>query len=305
MATAPRWPFLIKVGESLNILFDHEHLLRLLTSLHTLTGVHTNIFDMHGKDIQITEDHAEFCRLINSTPEGHARCEACDAQAAKKCLSMRKTYHYRCHAGICEEVLPIFSGEEAIAYMVFGQLLDDSGKEQQWEQTKQTLDWYEGDMEELEKAFFAMKQFSEKEFRAHSDLLEALAAYINLKEIIRATEHTELQKLENYLNQHYMEKLSLASISADLNIGRTKLCALARQLSGGSTLTHMIAQRRVNAAKLLLSRSDTPVSTVAEAVGISDYNYFSKVFRNLTGMTPSAFRKAHRAKTSEKTNKKR
>jgi YesN/AraC family two-component response regulator len=102
-----------------------------------------------------------------------------------------------------------------------------------------------------------------------------------------------------------MEKLSLASISADLNIGRTKLCALARQLSGGSTLTHMIAQRRVNAAKLLLSRSDTPVSTVAEAVGISDYNYFSKVFRNLTGMTPSAFRKAHRAKTSEKMNKNR
>jgi AraC-like DNA-binding protein len=67
----------------------------------------------------------------------------------------------------------------------------------------------------------------------------------------------------------------------------------------------MIAQRRVNAAKLLLSRSDTPVSTVAEAVGISDYNYFSKVFRNLTGMTPSAFRKAHRAKTSEKMNKNR
>lgn len=287
----------------MNILFDHEHLQRLLTSLHTLTGVHTNIFDVHGKDIQITEEHAPFCQLINSIPEGHERCEACDAQAAKKCLGMRKPYHYRCHAGIREVVLPIISGDEAIAYMVFGQLLDDSPKEQQWEQTRQTLNWYPGDMEELEKAFGQLKQFSEKEFRAHSDLLEALASYINLKEIIRATEHTELQRLENYLNQHYMEKLSLASISADLNIGRTKLCAMARQLSGGSTLTHMIAQRRVNAAKLLLSRSDTPISAVAEAVGISDYNYFSKVFRNFTGVTPSAFRKAHRAKTIEKSNK--
>lgn len=287
----------------MNILFDHEHLLRLLTSLRTLTGVHTNIFDMHGKDIEITEEHAPFCQLINSIPEGHARCEACDAQAVKKCLGIRKPYRYRCHAGLCEVVLPIYSGDEAIAYMVFGQLLDDSSRERQWEKTHQTLEWYPGDLDELKDAYGRLKQFSDKEFRAHSELLEALAAYINLKEIIRATEHTELQRLENYLNQHYMEKLSLASISADLNIGRTKLCALARQLSGGSTLTHMIAQRRVNAAKLLLSRSDTPIATVAEAVGISDYNYFSKVFRNFTGVTPSAFRKAHRAKTMEKTNK--
>ena len=285
----------------MNILFDHEHLLRLLTSLRTLTGVHTNIFDMHGKDIEITEEHAPFCQLINSIPEGHARCEACDAQAVKKCLGIRKPY--RCHAGLCEVVLPIYSGDEAIAYMVFGQLLDDSSREQQWEKTRQTLEWYPGDLDELKNAYGRLKQFSDKEFRSYSELLEALAAYINLKEIIRATEHTELQRLENYLNQHYMEKLSLASISADLNIGRTKLCALARQLSGGSTLTHMIAQRRVNAAKLLLSRSDTPIATVAEAVGISDYNYFSKVFRNFTGVTPSAFRKAHRAKTMEKTNK--
>ncbi len=34
-----------------------------------------------------------------------------------------------------------------------------------------------------------------------------------------------------------------------------------------------------------------PISAVGETVGISDYNYFSKVFRSATGMTPSAFRK--------------
>ena len=53
----------------------------------------------------------------------------------------------------------------------------------------------------------------------------------------------------------------------------------------------MIAQRRVDAAKILLSHSSAPISAVAEAVGISDYNYFSKVFRSFTGMTPSMFRK--------------
>ena len=34
---------------------------------------------------------------------------------------------------------------------------------------------------------------------------------------------------------------------------------------------------------------------VAEQVGINDYNYFSKVFRSITGATPSAFRKQFRS----------
>ena len=108
---------------------------------------------------------------------------------------------------------------------------------------------------------------------------------------ILTTEQTDLQKLELYLDQHYMEKLSLASISKELHIGRTKLCALAKELSDGRTLSHLIAQRRIGAAKRLLLQSSLPISAIGEAVGISDYNYFSKVFRSATGMTPSAFRK--------------
>ena len=109
--------------------------------------------------------------------------------------------------------------------------------------------------------------------------------------MIQSAEQSDLQRLERYLDQHYMEKLSLAQLSRQLHIGRTKLCALAKELSGGHTLSWLIAQRRIEAAKRLLIQSGMPVSAVAEAVGISDYNYFSKVFRSVAGVTPSQFRK--------------
>ena len=109
--------------------------------------------------------------------------------------------------------------------------------------------------------------------------------------MILTAEQTDLQKLELYLDQHYMEKLSLESISQQLHIGRTKLCALAKELSEGQTLSYLVAQRRIDAAKRLLVQSSLPISAIGESVGISDYNYFSKVFRSATGMTPSAFRK--------------
>lgn len=278
----------------MNILFDNEQLIRLLTNLYTLTGIQSNIFDLTGKDITISGEHKDFCRLINACPEGHTRCESCDAQAVSECAKTQKFYSYRCHAGLCENIFPIFSDGVPVAYLVFGQLLSENPVEEQWQKTAATLDWYQGDIEELRAAFFRLKQYSEQEITAHAEIMEALAHYIQLKGMIRATEHNDLQRLEAYLDEHYMEKLSLASISSQLHIGRTKLCALAKNLSNGQTLTYIITERRINAAKKMLLQSNTPISAIAEAVGISDYNYFSKVFRSMTGTTPSAFRKEHR-----------
>ena len=53
----------------------------------------------------------------------------------------------------------------------------------------------------------------------------------------------------------------------------------------------MIAARRVQAAKKLLASGDLPVSAIAEEVGFSDYNYFTRIFKSQTGMSPRDFRK--------------
>ena len=103
-----------------------------------------------------------------------------------------------------------------------------------------------------------------------------------LEGMIHSTQYTDQQKLEMYIDQHYMEKLSLRQISRDLNMGTTKLCG---------SVTRLISQRRVQAAKRLLVREDMPISSVAEKVGFNDYNYFTKIFKAFEGVTPSAYRK--------------
>lgn len=283
---------------AMNVIFDHERLLKLLSSLYTLTGIRANILNTEGRDICLSSDHAPFCEGVSAAAGGYARCVACDMQAVKACAASGKDlYSYRCHAGICETILPIRTGTGVppLAYLIFGQFLDDSPMEQQWKATLRALDWMSPqDVETLRPLFFSLRQYSSVELDAYADILEALTAHIRRKEMILTVELTDLQKLDLYLNQHYTEKLSLASISAQLNIGRTRLCMLARELSGGKTLSSLITQKRIDAAKTLLQQSSQPVSEIAEAVGIGDYNYFSKVFRSVTGTTPSAYRKAFR-----------
>lgn len=278
----------------MNIVFDHERLLQLITSLYTLTGIRANIFDLKGKDICLSDDHAPFCALINSCEEGHRRCEECDARMVRQHGADARPFSYRCHAGIRETILPIRFGGAPVAYLVFGQLLTDEPYDAQWAETEKTLSWYPGDIGELKDAFLRFRRYSEAELTAYTDILEALSSFIQIKEMIQTSDLTDIQKLEMYLDEHFTEKLSLERVSNDLGIGRTKLCLLAKKLSGGESLSHLIAQRRVSAARTLLVQSNAPISAIADAVGISDYNYFTKVFRSVTGVTPSTFRKAYR-----------
>lgn len=276
----------------MNVLFHDERLLRLINNLMTLTDISANILDLRGRDIHQTYTrHKPFCRLIHDSPEGTERCQACDAAAVAVCSERRGVYTYRCHAGVCETVIPVIDSGVPIAYLVFGQLLDDSPIETQWETAQRLLSWYDGDREELRRSFFRLHQYSAAEIDAYCEILKALASYIQLEGMIRSAEHTDAQRLELYLDTHYMEKLSLQSISRDLQIGRTKLCAVAKALSGGKTLTDMIAERRIRAAKAWLVQGDDPISVVAERCGFSDYNYFTKIFKLRTGYTPSAYRK--------------
>lgn len=275
----------------MNILFDEERLRKLIANLNILTGLPANILDPKGRDINLFKGHPPFCRMLNDLPEGHERCVACDRCKIQHYTAEKGFQFYRCHAGICEAIMPLFDKKRPLAYLVFGCYLDETPVEEQWEVTRSRLDWYPGGADALRSAFFQFRQYSQQELRAYAETLEALSAYIQLKGMILTAEQTDLQKLELYLDQHYMEKLSLASVSQELRIGRTKLCALAKELSGGRTLSHLIAQRRIGEAKRLLLQSGLPISVVGEMVGISDYNYFSKVFRSVTGVTPSAFRK--------------
>ncbi len=275
----------------MNILFDEERLRKLIANLNILTGLPANILDPEGRDINLFRGHPPFCRMLNDLPEGHERCVACDRCKVRHYTAEKGFQFYRCHAGVCEAVMPLFDKSRPLAYLVFGCYLDDTPIEEQWERSRSLLEWYPGGADLLRPAFFRFRQYSAREIQAYAETLEALSSYIQLKGMILTAEQTDLQKLGLYLDQHYMEKLSLESISQQLHIGRTKLCALAKELSGGHTLSYLIAQRRIDAAKRLLVQSSLPISAVGETVGISDYNYFSKVFRSATGMTPSAFRK--------------
>jgi len=59
----------------------------------------------------------------------------------------------------------------------------------------------------------------------------------------------------------------------------------------GSTLIEYLQNLRIEEAKRLLEQGELPIDEVSEAVGYLDISFFRRLFKRLTGLTPSQYRR--------------
>jgi YesN/AraC family two-component response regulator len=103
-----------------------------------------------------------------------------------------------------------------------------------------------------------------------------------------------VQKVIAVIDTDLTCELNLHSLAALHNINPSYLSTLFRKETG-KTLTEYITTARMDAAAKLLKTTSLQVQTVAQHCGISDVNYFSKLFRRHFGVAPKQFREQNYA----------
>jgi len=103
-----------------------------------------------------------------------------------------------------------------------------------------------------------------------------------------------VRKVVSYVEAELSGDLSLRNLAAVHNINPSYLSTLFRQETG-ETLTNYVNRKRMEHAAHLLQTTRLPVSAVAQSCGISDDNYFTKLFKKFSGTTPVQFRQAQKA----------
>ena len=84
-------------------------------------------------------------------------------------------------------------------------------------------------------------------------------------------------------------QLSVKMLSAGVYLTQPYLSYLFKKVTG-KTASDYIAEYRMERAKQLLLNGNLKLWEIAGQVGYTDANHFSKTFKRLTGITPSAFR---------------
>lgn len=109
----------------------------------------------------------------------------------------------------------------------------------------------------------------------------------------RLTAPQYAQKAREILDTRFDENIMIGDLAKSLFISPDYLRQLFRESFDASPMQYLI-RRRIEQACHLLWEGDMPISVVAQKSGIPNEYYFSRLFRKITGLTPSAYRKQHR-----------
>jgi len=94
----------------------------------------------------------------------------------------------------------------------------------------------------------------------------------------------------DYIRNHYSQQIALQEVADHVHLHPNYLCALFKERTGKSVFEYL-ERYRVRKAVHLLRSSNLPVSHIAERCGFNSISFFSRKFRNITGFSPSQYRR--------------
>ncbi len=102
-------------------------------------------------------------------------------------------------------------------------------------------------------------------------------------------ENPIIEKACAFMTEHMPEDISLERTAQEVNVSPFYLSKLFKEEKNENFITYLTGLRMEKACALL-KESRASVKEVSASVGYNDQNYFSRLFRNKFGMTPTEFR---------------
>ncbi|MBB6734384.1 response regulator transcription factor [Cohnella zeiphila] len=103
------------------------------------------------------------------------------------------------------------------------------------------------------------------------------------------SENELMTKVKKYIADHLSDELSLTGIAEDVGHNSSYLSRLFKQ-KNGIGVAEYITECRIRLAKELLADSDRRIQEIASLTGFASVQYFYRVFKKATGMTPHEWR---------------
>ena len=118
-------------------------------------------------------------------------------------------------------------------------------------------------------------------------LLPSIVAVLRESEI---TFDKTMQTAIEYITEHWDRDLSVAALAKHCCVSESTLYHLfSREL--GQTPISLLNSVRINIAIEYLENTDHSIATISRSVGFHSENHFRRMFFELTGTTPSGYRK--------------
>ncbi|WOO36673.1 helix-turn-helix domain-containing protein [Anaerocolumna sp. AGMB13020] len=275
-------------------------------------GIHICINDFSGfvfLDEELTEllhpymIHSNpYCMMVKSDKGLWDKCQEMKKPIAEKCRRLRSSFYGRCHGGVEEYILPIFSNVQLIGTVHAG-IFSSSDKDS--ERTVKELARSAGlEEQQLLEVYLESVSGQVPEADKINSLLGIAAEYIGriyndftitnpklLSQIrFNSGEDNILGHTLDYIKRNYKEQVSVSEVAKFCHCSVSYINHTFKKRMNVN-IREYINRLRVNTAKSYLTGTSLSIKEVASFVGFHDPNYFCKVFTEMCGIPPSAYRK--------------
>lgn len=155
------------------------------------------------------------------------------------------------------------------------------------------------------KPTYDMKK-KKKQLFGSEQMLKILLEYF-LIEIIRKCNSDELSdnsldesyrlsinEIIKYVDDNFLEKITIDELAFLYKTNRATICREFKKATG-KTIIGYINERKITAAKNIISNTDKTFTEIADRMNFESIHYFTRFFKKHTGITPKEFRKRNGA----------
>ena len=234
------------------------------------------------------------CALLaksNRARAAYLRVEQSAVDAARKGAA---TVH--CPAGLCHTAVPVQLGASTIGFLMTGQIALEPRTGAGFEILSRSLsEWgLEAPLKQLEAAYYNSPVLSPAEYAGQIRLLEIFSQQLStvgnqLLQQDALAEQPMIRRAKAYIAGHHGDPIGLEEIARAMHVSTFYFCKMFKK-STGLTFTGYLARVRVEKAKSLLLNPRLRISDIAYTAGFQSLTHFNRLFRRLTGESPTCFR---------------
>lgn len=143
-------------------------------------------------------------------------------------------------------------------------------------------------LDELQNHMLKDISMISSEERLYESLIETLSMVNRIGN--ESGKEDDIETIIGYINEHYLTIESMEEVADVFGYNYTYFSRMFKKKAGES-LSRYILKKKIELAKEMLStQQELKITEVSDLCGYNDYRYFSRVFRNEVGISPSEYK---------------
>lgn len=264
---------------------DAQHIFNHFTRL---LGIKITFFTADFVEVRTgaNKGHCKYCRLLRIRLGCDLLCQKLDRKKQMQALHEKRLVSYHCHGGMMEAILPVFTIDKLVGYIMIGQFRASSQCPAKYR--TRWKDKYNNDM--LFDAFLQAPYYPPKRLCDIFGMFELIVDSIVTRHLIAIKTANSIEKLISYIDQNPHVNLTLSQAADMMYRSSSSISHEFKQATGINFKKYLILKKLEKADDLMSNYKELKIHEVARKVGYSDPYLFSRIYKKHRQYSPIQFK---------------